>query len=375
MALGSERIHELDFYDFEIERLRNKHIFIYGAGGFGKEVYSFLTRNRICIEGFLDQRANDIEQYCCQTVYSLDDARIASVKGSATVLFAIVMDKTERHEVLKKLGTFGFAEILEAQYFRSLQVKPDNMNECRNMKDYLEKEKERINAAYMLFHDEKSKHIYNANIKGYFYRNYSECEKYEDKLSEQYMPEDVVLHKGYRRVIDCGGYIGDTVSLFCQQKKDQIEKIVSFEPDLNNYMKLANNIKKYNVEISTYPCAVSNRIFFSKFVEGTGSGLMSDAGTINVLAVTIDETLINFNPTFIKMDIEGEELKALHGARKTIEQSKPDLAICVYHNVNHMWDVPLLLNSWGLNYRYYLRNYNAYSMETVLYATYEEGTI
>lgn len=59
--------------------------------------------------------------------------------------------------------------------------------------------------------------------------------------------------------------------------------------------------------------------------------------------MAIDDILPNFEPTFIKMDIEGAEYEALIGAESIITRSKPNLAICVYHAVNHIWDIPILL--------------------------------
>ena len=61
--------------------------------------------------------------------------------------------------------------------------------------------------------------------------------------------------------------------------------------------------------------------------------------------------------------------EALKGAEKTIWSSRPDLAICVYHAPNHLWEKPLYIHSLGLGYRFYLRNYTSFTGETVLYAT------
>jgi len=69
------------------------------------------------------------------------------------------------------------------------------------------------------------------------------------------------------------------------------------------------------------------------------------------------------------MDIEGAEPEALVGAKNMICKYLPDLAICVYHSPNHLWEVPLYLNDLNIGYKFYLRNYTGFSIETVLYAT------
>jgi hypothetical protein len=71
----------------------------------------------------------------------------------------------------------------------------------------------------------------------------------------------------------------------------------------------------------------------------------------------------------IKMDVEGAEIAALNGAKLTIRQTAPDLAICVYHKASDILSVPKLLKQWVPEYKLYLRNHYSYMLETVLYAT------
>ena len=72
--------------------------------------------------------------------------------------------------------------------------------------------------------------------------------------------------------------------------------------------------------------------------------------------------------TFLKMDIEGSELKALHGARKIIQRDKPKLAICVYHKPEDIIEIPLYINSLVPEYKFYMRHYGYTPANTVLYA-------
>ena len=68
------------------------------------------------------------------------------------------------------------------------------------------------------------------------------------------------------------------------------------------------------------------------------------------------------------MDIEGAEIEAIKGARNTISKHKPDLAISVYHKIEHLWEIPLLIKSLKSNYKFYLRSHEHFNQETVLYA-------
>lgn len=63
--------------------------------------------------------------------------------------------------------------------------------------------------------------------------------------------------------------------------------------------------------------------------------------------VTIDD-IVKEPVNFIKMDIEGYELKALFGARKTIERSDAlKMSICAYHNAEDYAVIPAYLKSLG----------------------------
>lgn len=83
---------------------------------------------------------------------------------------------------------------------------------------------------------------------------------------------------------------------------------------------------------------------------------------------TIDEIVKSRKVTFIKMDIEGAELKALYGAANTIKTWHPKLAVCVYHKPEDLITIPQYIKSIYPMYRLYLRSYSPSGVETVLYA-------
>jgi hypothetical protein len=83
----------------------------------------------------------------------------------------------------------------------------------------------------------------------------------------------------------------------------------------------------------------------------------------------LDDVLSDFIPTFIKMDIEGAEYEALLGAKKMIQNYRPDLAISVYHSIIDFCRIPLLINGWNLGYKFYLRCHEVSNQEIVLYAS------
>ncbi|MFO0969244.1 MAG: FkbM family methyltransferase [Gemmataceae bacterium] len=74
----------------------------------------------------------------------------------------------------------------------------------------------------------------------------------------------------------------------------------------------------------------------------------------------------------IKLDIEGAEPRALEGMKQTLQRCRPQIAIAIYHEPNHMWELPATLMSWLPNYRFYIRHYGMCRFECLLYAIPEE---
>jgi ribonuclease G len=64
------------------------------------------------------------------------------------------------------------------------------------------------------------------------------------------------------------------------------------------------------------------------------------------------------------------EYEALLGAKNIIKEQKPVLAISVYHKFDDIYKLALLIDSFGVRYKYYLRHYTMGVAETVLYAVY-----
>lgn len=89
---------------------------------------------------------------------------------------------------------------------------------------------------------------------------------------------------------------------------------------------------------------------------------------MKIPSATIDDTVGNAEVTFIKMDIEGAEMPALQGAKKTILRCKPKLAVSVYHKPEDFVAIPKFIKSLRDDYKYYLRAYSRTGCETILYA-------
>ena len=103
------------------------------------------------------------------------------------------------------------------------------------------------------------------------------------------------------------------------------------------------------------------------FFELNGPGTFASVMGKNPLRVSrIDTVLQGSRASYIKMNIEGSEVAALEGARKTIEQYQPRLAIMGYHKTSDLWNVPLKIKELNQNYKLFLRSY----MHNIAFAYY-----
>jgi len=192
-------------------------------------------------------------------------------------------------------------------------------------------------------------------------------------LQEQYFPKDVPLRAGYARVVNCGAYNGDTIRRL-HDLHGRIQALACFEPDLENYQALAGflaeNHHRIAERVMAFPCGLFSHDTQLRFAGGSAfNSRICDQGDRSVVCVAMDHALPGFAATFVSMDVEGAELSVLQGARDIIGKNVPDLAVCVYHAPNQLWEIPMYLRKLHPGYRFFLRNYTSFVSETVLYAT------
>ena len=72
--------------------------------------------------------------------------------------------------------------------------------------------------------------------------------------------------------------------------------------------------------------------------------------------------------TLIKFEIEGAEMRALHGARRILTQRRPKLAISAYHLSNDIFDIIEYLRGLDLGYKFRVRHHWGSDIRTLIYA-------
>jgi len=172
-------------------------------------------------------------------------------------------------------------------------------------------------------------------------------------------------------VFDIGAYVGDTALWFSKAVGPQ-GKVYAFEPEPSNFNKLKANLEQNKVtNVIPLQLAVSETEGEMQVSSAAGSSVITQAGTgLSVKVTTIDKFVeANKLPRvdFIKMDVEGHELKVLAGASGTIRTFKPSLALSAYHRGDDLIKLPKFLLQLNPNYKFYLRHCTSIWADTVLY--------
>ncbi|MCH5250058.1 MAG: FkbM family methyltransferase [Lachnospiraceae bacterium] len=168
--------------------------------------------------------------------------------------------------------------------------------------------------------------------------------------------------------IDGGCFSGFSSLGFIKWCNEKFEKIYAFEPDSINLLKCKKVLADYADKCEIIPKGLWDSTKDLRFANlGAGDSCISDDGNIIIPVTNLDE-VVKEKVTFLKLDIEGAEYKALLGARKIIKRDSPRLAICVYHKPEDIWELPELLLDINPNYKFYFRHYSIATHETILYA-------
>lgn len=337
-------------------------VLIYGAGNTGRSICAHLERLGINVVGFVDQNKRRRQDYCGRPLFALDE--VDASLCSKQVVISIHNREVDLVAVIKTLRERGFDNIITMVDYANANPGDTTFRYFLSASESILEQEVEVRKFHQLLSDERSKNLYQQLLKFRLGHGYEHCPQPE--LINQYVPQDIRRWVDPMRLIDCGAYDGDSIDIY-QKAGYAIESIVAFEPDLNNYKKLVENCA--SLSAICLPCGVGRTAGVLRFDSGEGEGSrVSDSGDTVIQICSIDETLENWSPTLIKMDVEGAEYDAIQGAKRTISQCRPGLAISAYHTLDDLWRLGLAINDIVDDYDFYLRCHAYSSFDTVLYA-------
>jgi len=285
----------------------------------------------------------------------------------------IIINSQYYGEIAKQLFDMGFKDIYSNAYKNGCERITKNEFVSYN---FLIRKAEAIShydTAFVrsLFEDDTSKNTFDALIENYKCGNF-DFSAIRDKTPVYFndiFRDDLISDEVY---LDAGTFDGKTLVDFIFYTKGKYKKIYAFEPDIANYLLISREFSNCR-DVIVENIAVSGTDGETALdMRGTyGSKLVynkseNDSFT-DVKTMKLD-SFINEPVSFIKMDIEGVECEALTGARETIKEHKPKLAISLYHNDDDLTKIPLLIHGILPEYKFYLRHHSKLYGDTVLYA-------
>ncbi len=193
-----------------------------------------------------------------------------------------------------------------------------------------------------------------------------------EKKFDQYCDFDIMPKLENETIVDLGAYTGDSVQCFAKNYgANCFKKVYCYEITEEILPTLEQNMQPFsNVHIRNK--AIGDTFGWKSFEKSGASASANRTceGEGQKIACTTLDRDIKGSVSLIKMDIEGDELAAIEGCKRHLRQDSPKLAVAVYHNNDHLWQLPKKILQFNPEYRLFLRYYggNLYPTEIVLYA-------
>lgn len=339
------------------------NIGIYGTGLAGQDVLYTLSKMGMEVSFFLDGD----ETKTGSTFRGKKIIDICSVKENDFILIA-ANPKYKIHERLNHKGIANWKYVDPALLY--LWSKGFDSNKIKTI---LKENKDKIRQVYDLLGDEKSKKVFELILRHRLSHDLSLIGNIYDE--NQYFGNDIIGFVN-GNIVDCGAYTGDTLKRFVEQVGNEGGyHYYAFEAEKGNCDSIVRYCKENGIEdVDVFNLAVydkkgnlsflgdeNNERIVGKIIEQPNSDRLLQADSI-------DNILANKKIDMITMDIEGAELHALMGAKKCISTYKPKLAVSAYHEINHLWEIPLLIRELNPEYQIYYRHYRWNMSDTVCYA-------
>ena len=217
---------------------------------------------------------------------------------------------------------------------------------------FLENE-DKFQRAYSLLADEKSRQDYLNILR---YKISGDTRYLFAAHSEKMKVYSEILSMGKNEtIVDLGAYDGDTIREFMQATDGEYNKIIALEPDSKNFRKLTEKTEGMQ-RLERHNIGAWDKKETLYFAKKGGRNSRTDENGVPVEFDSVDN-IVSEQVTLLKMDIEGAELKALEGARLTIEKYLPKLYVCAYHRNEDMYSLIFKINELSPEYKIYFRQH------------------
>lgn len=350
-----------------LPRKIDKPIILYGAGNLGKMAKDFLDYLDIPFLYVVDENVSKYknDKYWFRTKI-INPSKVKEIdKKNCLLLICVVTIPII--DLRSRLMSDGWKDVAifydVSQYYHNKYP----LNNGWFLKTLKDREKRIIKKVSLLLADNVSRIYY---LRFLAWRRLRVELLFENKLitnnNRFFIPEILRILDKNEVFVDCGAYKGHVVEKFLKIVKNKYKMIYAIEPD-NASFKILEKQFENNIRVKTISYALSNKDGKGKFYNGFDFTSQLNGNGKKIINTTKLDSL-NIEATFIKIHLEGGELRALSGAIKTIIKYRPIIAVTLYHNSDGIWKIPIFLMNKTKNYSYYLRQHSWAGTGAVLYA-------
>lgn len=322
-------------------KLVTKPIVLYGIGNGADKIVKRLTADNVKISGVFSSAGFKKNKTYAGHIIN-DYTTLKTELGDMIILVCFGSHLPEVMENVKRLANEN------ELYIPDVPVAGEEIFDL----DFAKKYKNELKLVYEKLADEQSKKVFENTVKFKLTGKLEYLIESETEKSEAYnllkLDDDEIF-------LDLGAYTGDTVAEFIEKVK-KYSSIIAVEPDGRNFKKLLENTKLYN-NITCINSAVSKQKGVQLMAANHGRGNNTDKNMVEVETFSIDDICKNVLPTFVKMDIEGNEIKAIDGGKNIITKSKPKMYIACYHTPFDLFEIPIKILNFIPEYKIYMRHH------------------
>ena len=323
----------------------------------GRNVFAESVARGIVVDGFVDE-FTDQKTYLGRPVLRLKD-----LPRDCVVISCVVDGRGAM--AMGRLKDVGVTNAID--YHALTRLAPGKFKEiafCAHNVSDIEANPAKYEWLHETLADETSRHVLQQVLQFRYSFDIEAMNGFVLNQEGQYFDPCVELKRG-EVFVDGGGYDGITSLRFAARCPEH-RCIEFFEPMADSMGLSQKNLIHLNT-VRFHQEALYCRNGELHFDSSAGDAShIASAGIEVVKAVRLDDA-VQEPISFMKLDIEGAECDAISGAERHICQERPKLAVCVYHDQAHFWQVPSLILKFCNDYRVYLRHYTQGINETIMY--------
>ena len=363
---GNVELDKILTADFDDSHLSNhkSSIVLYGAGDMGGMAVNLMRKKKISVEYVVDK--NKTGMLCGYEIKSPDEIPESDKENFLFLICIVTLPLFAVEEELKSLGCVHIKHFYMFSQLNFRKLMPNGWFLKEPTKNQIKKIR---NIIHNLSHDEQSVFDY---LRFLWWRLRWVEKVYPDVLvlkQNKYFSAlsfpDLINNEVF---LDGGAHFGTAISSFLEYTSNSYDKIYAFEPDPYNYGRLVMNGKFEQVDVIVERKALYDKNSKRKFNAYLGYASRINNGGEEVVHTTKIDSLSICCPTIVKLHVEGDELKALAGGQKLLNECRPIVMVMADHSVDGLYDIPNILIKMT-NYKLYF-NYHDYCGNTSIFYAY-----